>query len=63
MKIALRHIFLVKKTDELLLGRLKGYFRIINLVILNKSELIAIDVVFMADLFYERHSVVRVKAE
>lgn len=25
MKIALRHIFLVKKTDELLLGRLKGY--------------------------------------
>ncbi len=63
MKIALRHIFLVKKTDELLLGRLKGHLRIINLVILNKLELIAINVVFMSDLFYERHSVARVKAE
>ena len=63
MKIALRHIFLVKKTDELLLGRLKRHLRIINLVILNKLELIAINVVFMSDLFYERHSVARVKAE
>lgn len=63
MKIAIRHIFLVKKTDKLLLRRLKGCFWIVNLVILNKLELMVISVVFMSDLFYERYSVVRVKAE
>ena len=63
MKIALRHIFLVKKTDKLLLWRLEGCFQIINLIIFNKLELMVINVVFMADLFYERQSVVRVKTE
>ncbi|ROJ32283.1 hypothetical protein BFD15_09105 [Morganella morganii] len=63
MKIAVRHIFLVKKTDKLLLRRLKGCFWIVNLVILNKLELMVISVVFMSDLFYESHSVVRVKTE
>ena len=63
MKIALRHIFLVKKTDKLLLWRLEGCFQIINLIIFNKLELMVINVVFMADLFYERHSVVSVKTE
>lgn len=63
MKIALRHIFLVKKTDKLLLGSLKGGFWIVSLIILNKMELLIMIVVFMADLLYEKYRVVRVKTE
>ena len=63
MKIALRHIFLVKKTDKLLFGRLKGGFWIVNLVILNKLELMVISVVFMSDLLCEKYRIARTKID